>query len=410
MIIRQYISCDTCSQIHMLRVGMGQNDRHEHKFSCANCGEPILIAMITDYKNHSAHIECVENSTATGFVKDKVPVINLDPYFLIPKEQQGDASSFFRLQQYKDIIKQSINNHHAIDFGSIDPKFAMARPLRKPDFDDEWRVLQKAWRLEKRKKSKLSSPLIIQASETYYSNDPISDISDWLWRFSYFFCGKEFIVKRENVLKDIQGLRAKNIDDFKKYYFSSRPISERGDRYFEIYKDFFESYSEFSQVYIYIENGLPIPKGVQTTSVNFDKTKMFYGKAYEHFTHLIGLFAYINNILDGRKFDEFIELTLEKYQKLDKSGRAGPFSKNLNFMALCEEYDVQLRNASHHGTFSFIEDEQKIKYKTGKGALGPEVAITYTEYLTKCSKMFLQISTLMTIELIISDSLGLKFV
>lgn len=70
-------------------------------------------------------------------------------------------------------------------------------------------------------------------------------------------------------------------------------------------KDFFGGYSEFSQVYFLVVQGMPIRERYHTTSTDFDAVEMFYGKAYEQFTFLIEYLAMLNNMLGGRPYDTF---------------------------------------------------------------------------------------------------------
>jgi hypothetical protein len=144
---------------------------------------------------------------------------------------------------------------------------------------------------------------------------------------------------------------------------------------------------------------MAIPEGHQATSRNFDNIRSFYGNAFEVFTSLAETLAYINNVIAGRAYDQFEKLTLKEYKKLDKASRCNPFLKNQPFSKLCENVDNQLRNASHHGGVRFNQEDGVIKYRAGKGGSGVEQEITYTDYIIKCTNLFLAITTLLRIEL-----------
>jgi hypothetical protein len=122
----------------------------------------------------------------------------------------------------------------------------------------------------------------------------------------------------------------------------------------------------------------------------------------------VELLAMLNNMLAGRKYDKFETLTLRKYRELDRPNRFGPFQKNQTFMAICEEADNQIRNASHHGSFVFEKGPQVIRYRAGKGGTGPEQTMSYADYLVRCVRIFLQTMTLLRMELIISDQLKIR--
>jgi hypothetical protein len=177
---------------------------------------------------------------------------------------------------------------------------------------------------------------------------------------------------------------------------------ERGARYFELIKSYFISFSDFSQVLFLITQGLGVPDGDVASTVDFDKTRMFYGNAFEAYSSSVDLLAYINNIIAGRRFDEFQSLTREKYVALDKASRCNAFASNAAFTALCQEFDNQLRNASHHGGFQFDAANQTIKYRAGKGGTGAEQSIAYGAYLARSTNLFLQAMTLMRLEIMIS--------
>src|SRR5690349_20631750 len=116
----------------------------------------------------------------------------------------------------------------------------------------------------------------------------------------------------------------------------------------------------------------------------------------------------LKNMLAGRKYDTFQTLTLRKYRELDRSARFGPFNDNVTFMAICEEADNQIRNASHHGSFVFEQGPQIIRYHSGKGGTGQEHPISYVDYLVRCLRIFLQSMTLLRLELILSNRLKVR--
>ena len=92
-------------------------------------------------------------------------------------------------------------------------------------------------------------------------------------------------------------------DEFDKFYESD--AASRVKRYFDLMKDFFQGYAEFSQVYFLIVRGMPIPEGYHTTSTGFEAVEMFYGQAYEQFTSLMEYLATLNNLLAGRPYGTF---------------------------------------------------------------------------------------------------------
>jgi hypothetical protein len=173
-------------------------------------------------------------------------------------------------------------------------------------------------------------------------------------------------------------------------------------------KAFFSAFSEFAQVFFQVLAGVQAPGDHQTTSTDFDAVRMFYGNAYEAFASSVDLLAYLNNLLSGRSFSAFSQLTHAEYLKLDKPGRFNAFSLNAPFMAICEEADNRIRNASHHGSFHFESQSQSITYRAGKGGTGVELQISYREYLVRSTRLFLQSMVLFRIELLMCQATGAR--
>jgi hypothetical protein len=78
---------------------------------------------------------------------------------------------------------------------------------------------------------------------------------------------------------------------------------------------------------------------------------MFYGNTYENFATLVDYIAMWNNMLEGRRYDTFEKMNLDFYHTLDRPKRFDAFASNPTFMAICEERDNKIRNASHHRWF-----------------------------------------------------------
>ena len=141
-------------------------------------------------------------------------------------------------------------------------------------------------------------------------------------------------------------------------------------------KAYFEDYGDFGQVHFHVAKGLEVPAGNVASSVDFDATRMFYGNAFEAFASSVDILAYLNNMLEGRPFNQFEKLTQKEYLKLDKASRFDAFAGVPAFDALCDERDNQLRNASHHGGMKLDRKTQTIRYRAGKGGTGPSSAWT----------------------------------
>ena len=165
---------------------------------------------------------------------------------------------------------------------------------------------------------------------------------------------------------------------------------------------FFGAYADFSQILQRVASGLTVSPDLEVSSSQFERTRMFYGNAFEALGNLVDLIAYANNVLQGRKWDAFERLTVKTYLSLDKSSRFGPFAATPEFANLNAEADNQLRNASHHGSLEINSVTRIITYQAGKGGQGEEKTLSYTEYLIKSLTIFQQILAIFALEILLA--------
>jgi hypothetical protein len=144
-----------------------------------------------------------------------------------------------------------------------------------------------------------------------------------------------------------------------------------------------DSYSEFSQVLLHQAYEGSADLDLNASSMAFDRTKMIFGNAFEHLASYFVLPACLNNILSGRAYDTFQQLTLEKFLDLDKSGRVGPFRENPQLAPIAAMMSNQLRNASHHGSMRFNPGSGYIAYRPKR--TGDLKYIRYVDYLIHCA-------------------------
>ena len=316
--------------------------------------------------------------------------------------------AFPHLKIMSDMMREADKRGSSVNFGDIPPHRLTARPFRRPDFSDEWRLLKKVWTLHRNGKDKLSRGQVEAGSSRYYSDDPLSDLADWVWRFVMMVGGSHYAVVFENAFKAVRSLFADpRFSDLLTYYDAEMsPV--RAARYLDTMKAFFAAYSEFSQVYFQVSAGLEPDAGHRASSADFDAVRMFYGNTFEVFASSVDILAYVNNLQSGRVFSQFSQLSQAEYLKLDKANRFNAFALNAPFMALCQEVDNQIRNASHHGSFQFDPHSQVITYRTGKGGTGPEQKMSYVEYLTRFTRLFLQFMTLLRIEMLMCHMMNAR--
>ncbi len=203
--------------------------------------------------------------------------------------------------------------------------------------------------------------------------------------------------------------RAKGLSTSKEFqdladHYCKVMMPHRGVKYISVFSEYFSSYSEFAQVQFLITADQPVDPKTLVSSVNFSATKMFYGNTFETFGDLVDLIALLNNVALGRTYDTFERLTMKQYYQIDKSGRTKCFSEDPTLKALAIEFDSQFRNASHHGGLQFDPTLQTIMFRAGKGGQGTEQSMSYTEYLSKCVRITMQLVNLLQFELLIASS------
>jgi len=405
LIIRSAVACETCSQVTTVRIGMGQGIRQEHTIQCSKCSEPISFGMNVDYENLGTEVFAIENcSIVPSPAPGTGPVVNVDANFAIPENMADQDFTFHRLNQMQEMV-EAAKAFGPLPTAKFDPN-APRRPYS--DFSSEWKQLKKAASLMANGHSKLALRRMKEASEEHYSNQPLDSVSDWFIRFTMKLLGRKYQSRFKAVLKEFSEIRENHDVGPLFEHYEANMVEDRFVRYREIFTDFFSRYEQFSQVIFRAALDLKLSDDLVASSVQFDAVKSFYGDAFEVFAGNVDLLAMMNNVKSGRDYDQFKELTLDKYLKLDNSSKFNPFADNAVFAELCEERDNQLRNASHHKGFRIDGEGRKITYRAGKGGTGETQEISYAEYLFRSVNLFLQICVLVCIELAVCSGSGIK--
>jgi hypothetical protein len=389
MIIRDSLRCETCGTLHVVRIGMGQEERQEHRFPCRHCGEDIALTLVVDYENTRSHVVFNENATH-ALEEPGAKIVNLDANFPIPDDLQGVDKVFPRFEQVRALAKVT--------------DFDAPQLRQRPDYAAEWKLLRKAWSLHRSGQKPLSRACIKTGSATYYAHDPLDGLPDWLWRFVSGLSGPRFheaCAEAMNFMAPFKG--TPRFEQLLENYGATMAPG-RGIKYFTLLNAYFNAYSEFAQLQFALTRGLELDDpSYRVGSADFDRVRMFYGNAFETLADMVDLLAFVNNIALGRDFDKFAVLSVKKYYELDKSGRFGPFAEPGPLARLCVEADNQLRNASHHNGMTFDTATQIITYRAGKGGLGDPQSISYTDYLKRCVIIFFETLNILLIELVMGQ-------
>ncbi len=393
MILRHYLKCETCEQPITLRIGIGRNNVQKHTIQCPNCFEDIRFKLNLDYENITTELIMLENCEEG---KEKGIIVNVHPDFAISKEKINEEC-FSPFLQY---VSDNIINHDA-DIEQTNEQ--RQREIQRSLFlSEEWKDLKRAWSLKLNDNIELSETITNNSSDKFDYEEDLDSVNDWIFRFCYrmlspgklylFYDATEYI--RDNVILKYRS----EMKRFRDFYINNL-YEEHLERYFEAYSEFFSNYSEYSQLLNYMKQDTNLPKNYTVSSNDFQKTKMFFGNAYEHLTSNLTILAYYNNIANGRSFDQFETMDLNKYLTINKANRANPFKDTRPFYRLADCLDSSLRNASHHGSVKFNKKKKKIVYRSG--GTGAERNISYTEYLMKCNNLLFSLSALLMLEMLL---------
>jgi hypothetical protein len=215
------------------------------------CGEDMVVALNVDYEKVAHWVEPVENAEFAD--RDgEAPIINLEANFLIPEAERHVDGSFSRMHQLREMldVAEKKGPLPTVSVADVLQEKYDSRPHRRPDFADEWRFLKKALSLRRRGHNDLARERIASASEQFYQNEPLSGLSDWLWRFSLFVGGPKFDAMFRTAFEVVRPiLRMPGFMAFVSWYAGAAEL--RADRYFQLMKAYFEGYDDFRQVHFW---------------------------------------------------------------------------------------------------------------------------------------------------------------
>lgn len=385
MIVRQHIRCGTCGSPHIARIQLGSLKRQEHTFPCYQCKEPIKIALDLDHKNVAFKIHLVENCVEDDGEEGRPIYLSSDFVAnsdLIDQEFYFGSMEFMRAAQNSGLARQMMEN-------------GIGQETHRPD--DEWKTIKKIWRLDDSKQYKLTAILNNEFAKTHKLTQLTLRENIWAFVNSVF-------KTPENLREEIQTIARKNELEFSRFihFYQTNFRTSHRRSYQDILSDYFDNFNEHSQVFAYIRTETALPKNAKATSINFDRTKSFYAKAYEFFAEAICVYTCLNNIKAGRPFDKLSRISLSKYLETDKAKRRDSILDNSVFSAATIEFDSKVRNASFHNWFFLRDDHETIEYRSG--GTGALETMTYTEYLMQCGTITSQIFNLFSVELELDES------
>jgi len=380
MIVREYLNCATCQHPHIARIQVGHGGRQEHSFLCFNCKEPIKIAMDIDNKNIEIDFHLISNCIA-GNEEEGTPVF-LSSNFVVDEKKINEEFYFGSFDFFKSIMSSTSGKKHLLKSQGAPGK----------SISEAWEKIKKIWRLEDAKQYNIANALNKSFGVEYNVTVPI------LRNNLRFFVDSTFS-REERIFVEMRKAETLNPKEFSKFllYYQLHLREQHRRSAYEILSDYFDNYMAFSQIFAYVRSDLAMPNSAKATSLNFNEIKSFYAKAYEFYSGSICIFTCLNNIIEGRNFDQLRRMSLKEYVLTDKAKRRMSFMDNNAFSDASVEFDSKIRNASFHNWFFMLANNVTLELRSG--GTGAVETITYTKYMHQCVLIFSQICKLLSLEL-----------
>ena len=391
MISRTPIKCLACKKPITARIQIGHELEQPITFTCPNCGTEVRLTLILD-EPPRVKIRWEENCEAGN---EEGAIVNIGAGFTISKDklhQDMYFPSFDAPRPSTMDMEQAAQQtgrrffDTAVETGTL------------PHAAADWKTLQKALRFNRTEQVVHRDAQL--AAFWGKPSEPGETVNGALFSFLLRFMepnGRRWLDSLVSLLKEA---RRTNPTEYSRLstHFNDDLKKERFDSYAEIISDYFKAYGEFSQTLVYSRRNIALPDDAVATSSDFDKTKMFYGNAFELLGSHLDIPAALNNILAGRAYDQMKAMDLKQYRSLKKANRLGVFPVDSEFLGLTLEYDSMIRNASHHRWFKLNDSRTEISYRSGgTGALNK---MTYAQYLARCNRLIIQIMLLCCLELL----------
>ncbi|ALH94138.1 hypothetical protein [Acinetobacter equi] len=341
--------------------------------------------------NELENLEYVERSLVDEV---QAKVINLSIDFTIPDEQSNKELYSPFLYQMNEIIKDAFGENYNPE--KIEGVMGVS------NIEELWKDLYKAYKFNI-KGNLLQRDKIIQGQE----------LTELMFSFIGMFVGGDRLTRDMDILGDFsRKIFFKNKSEFHRFAKNDLlpKLEEKINDYMEIFDTFFSNYQEFKQMNLQARLEVETFKNSKVSSTNFKRTKMIYGEVFEILGSNINTIAFLNNIENQRKYDEFQseKLTYQKYLTADKAAKMKCFEGNTTiFNIFGREYDSKLRNASHHKWLKYDESTQIITYPIS-GSSSEKITISYTEYLLKTNNIVMALMMLLSFELLITFNLGFR--
>lgn len=396
MIVRYVVRCSICAKEITIRASVGLEKTCTHTFDCPECLSELTLEIRAVPPN--ATIFCIENCE-TGNSAGKLlenPVINLHPSTAL-KQGEYHAEIVSPSIRYMKMLMPYLNRFN-LDQRVIDAHDQFELPYAK----ELWLIISNIFTLVQR-----GDPANVIKGQIAKYVEKRQEFSSHFSCTTFFKCTASFFDSMfhplirdlryplRTFITDVRKLYPQEISNFETYYQATCEQSHLS-RYISLFKDYFANFDQFRQMLGQARLGIEDYDDFVIGSKNFEQIKLYYGQAYETLTSSYITLACLNNIAQGRAYDTFLKMTLNKYIKdVEKAKKADPFRNEPVLAAFTQWEDSSLRNGSHHA--SIVRNGELINYRSG--GTGKEQEISYSKYIYLCNAITIANAALMLVEL-----------
>jgi hypothetical protein len=351
--------------------------------------------VIPDVSFPTSEFHCIENCEVCD---DEGTITNLDPNFLVSRELLHQDRVFSWMDQARKIgfimdpedVRGKVNDVIAGVGGQRNLRVILSSYV-------------KAWGLFSRSQNDLGlKQLEVMGTQL---GTKVDSVEEGALMVAFAFLGPAREAEILNIIQECRACRIANEGEYQRFrtwFRSEQLFVDLMNRHVNILGEYLRAYDQFFQTWIYASRNVPIDANLVATSKDIRNIKMFYGNAFEELSSALYLPACLNNIKNGRAFNQFMEMDLKTYLTLNKAKRSRPFADNIGFQLLHDEFDSVIRNASHHGAIRLaVQSSNWIEYRSGDS--GGWKKIQYAEYLSRCNRIVFCLMRLLAIQIAVEQ-------
>lgn len=394
MVNRGCAECLVCGRKFVVRVGIGLEETCVHTFDCPSCFTPITIEAKIGTPPQT-WIEYGENCKAAKEDAEVEVVVNLHPSIAFRASDYHSQYAFPSMQ-----LTSMVMPYMRAPVGTR--VMDVSQNFELPHTKQLWAIVESVIRVHLQgDPAGVMQKQIARYVEMRRKYSPTFTCSTVLKCVSSFLDDVFFpaIGNLRNPLREfVRQLRADNLSlvtEFETYYRSELE-RQHLERYLALLQDYFANFDQFRQILVFARIGNEEVDELIVGAKKFNDVKLFYGQSYETLTSAFVTLACLNNVKQGRPYDTFASMTLNKYVKdVEKAKKSSPFAGEPALAAFAQWEDSALRNGSHHA--AIVRDGELVKYRSG--GTGAEREIAYSRYVHICNGITIAIAALMLVEL-----------